>query len=243
MKFTFVGCSFTAGEGLDNVEDSYVSLVAKHYNAEYVNLGKNGNSNYNIFLTALDELLFGTSDKVFVQWSALNRLWLYPGPDTELSIQATMSKDYNYRDIHFSKAELQDFSNKWNLLNHDYKLIFDVIIYCKMLEKVSNGKVVFINGLLPWTEDLLSSDAINDYEANLSSYSKMILDFDNRSDSELDHFITRIKTHSQQLNKALWVNCFESMIKNRIDFGTDQQHPGQESHRLYADWITTYLEG
>lgn len=243
MKFTFVGCSFTAGEGLDNLEDNYASLVANHYNAECINLGKNGNSNHNIFLTALNEILFGTSDRVFVQWSTLNRLWLYPGPNTEIGMQAIVENDYNYRDIHFSKFELQDFCNKWNLLNHDYKLIFDVIMYCKMLEKVSNGQVVFINGLLPWTEDLLSDSPINDYETDLSSYSKTILDFENRSDSELDLIITKIKTHSQQLNKKLWVNCFNSFMKNRIDVGTDNQHPGIESHKQYAEWITTYLEG
>lgn len=243
MKFTFVGCSFTYGVGLESQEDTYANQVARYFNADIANLGKGGNSNYNIFLTALNEILFGTSDKIFVQWSAFNRVWLYPGPDSELGIMAIVKDDFRYRDIYFSKSELQDFGNKWNLLNHDYKRIFDVIMYCKMLEKVSNGQVVFINGLLPWTEDLLSDNPINDYESDLSSYSKKILDFENRSDSELDLLITKIKTHSQQLNKKLWVNCFNSFMKNRIDVGTDNQHPGIESHKQYAEWIITYLEG
>lgn len=243
MKFTFVGCSFTYGDGLECQEDTYANQVARYFNADIANLGKSGNSNYNIFLTALNEILFGTSDKIFVQWTAFNRVWLYPGPDVELGIMAIVKDDFRYRDIYFSKSELQDFGNKWNLLNHDYKRIFDVIMYCKMLEKVSNGQVVFINGLLPWTEELLSDNPINDYESDLSSYSKTILDFENRSDSELDLLITKIKTHSQQLNKKLWVNCFNSFMKNRIDVGTDNQHPGIESHKQYAEWITTYLEG
>lgn len=243
MKFTFVGCSFTHGDGLEDQTFTYANQVAKYFNADISNLGKSGNSNYNIFLTALNEILFGTSDKIFVQWTAFNRVWVYPGPDVELGIMAIVKDDFRYRDIYFSKSELQDFSNKWNLLNHDYKRIFDVIMYCKILEKVSNGNIIFINGLLPWTKELITDTEIINYETDLSNYSKSILDFDDRSDNELDELITKLKTHSQQLNTSLWVNCFNSFMENRIDVGLDKQHPGIESHRQYADWITTYLKG
>lgn len=78
-KFTFVGCSFTVGEGLEfekTDSNNYTNIVVKKYSANILNLAKKGNSNYNIFITALNELLFNTPDKIFIQWSALNRLRL-----------------------------------------------------------------------------------------------------------------------------------------------------------------------
>ena len=106
MQFTFVGCSFTVGEGLElekSDTSNYVNLVGKHYSASITNLAVGGNSNYNIFITALNEILFNPPDKIFVQWSALNRLWLYPGLDTELSLSHIIKDDYVYRNMFYSK--------------------------------------------------------------------------------------------------------------------------------------------
>lgn len=235
MKFTFVGCSFTYGEGLDSQIDSYANIVADAHGASISNLGKPGNSNLNIFLTALNELLFNKPDKLFVQWTSLNRHWFYPGPDCEVALQKIIKEDFQYRDIFFPKNELQMLSNKWHLLNHDYKLILDVIMFCKVLKKI-DSRVVFINGLLPWTSEI--SDTVTNFEQELSDYTKNLLDFENRTDEELHQLLQGLKA-----DKENWVNKYDSMFNNIIDTGSDNQHPGIESHRQYANWITTYLKG
>ena len=123
MRFTFIGCSFTVGVGLDhekNDVNNYTNIVANHCSADVKNSAVGGNSNYNIFMTAVNEILFNTPDKIFVQWSNLNRLWLYPGPNTKLVLSHTIKTDYEYRDIFYSKKELQKFTDTYHILNHDY---------------------------------------------------------------------------------------------------------------------------
>ena len=120
-KFTFVGCSFTVGEGLElekNDPNLYANIVSKKYSASVKNLASCGNSNHEIFMTAINDILFERPDKIFVQWSAMNRLRVHPGPNTELSLSHTITQDYHYRDMFYSKKkELQHLTNHYGLIN------------------------------------------------------------------------------------------------------------------------------
>jgi hypothetical protein len=247
MNFTFIGCSFTVGEGLEfekNDPNLYANIVSNRYTATVDNLAVKGNSNLNIFKIALNEILFGNADRVFVQWSALNRLWVYPGPNTKLLLLHTINQNYQYRDISYTKKELQYLTDNWRLLNHDYNHILELINYCKILEEVSKNKnqIIFINGLLPWTREIAESSTVADFSLNLSKYTKELLDFDNRSDNELVELFTQLHDNVTAMNTDLWVNRFESMLENIVDFGNDNSHPGTKSHQLYADMIINYLE-
>ena len=247
MRFTFIGCSFTVGVGLvheKNDANNYANIVANHYSADVKNSAVGGNSNYNILMTAVNEILFNTPDKIFVQWSALNRLWLYPGPNTKLALSHTIKNDYRYRDLFYSKKELQKFTDTYHILNHDYNNLITLINYCNILTEISKNKtqVIFINGLLPWTREILSLDTTLDFLKNLSNYTKEILEFDSRNDNELIDFFTKLNKDVQGLNQIMWVNMFDSMTKTLIDFGTDNEHPGPKSHQQYAEMIINYLE-
>ena len=247
MRFTFIGCSFTVGVGLvheKNDVNNYTNIVANHFSADVKNSAVGGNSNYNILITAVNEILFNSPDKIFVQWSALNRLWLYPGPDTKLALSHTIKNDYRYRDLFYSKKELQKFTDTYHILNHDYNNLITLINYCNILTEISKNKtqVIFINGLLPWTREILSLDTTLDFSKNLSNYTKEILEFDSRNDNELIDFFTKLNKDVQGLNQIMWVNMFDSMTKTLIDFGTDNEHPGPKSHQQYAEMIINYLE-
>jgi hypothetical protein len=69
----FLGCSFTAGVGLLDVETRYSTQVAKYFNKELLNLGTSGGSNSLIFdrFTQLD---FFPGQIVVVQLTMLERL-------------------------------------------------------------------------------------------------------------------------------------------------------------------------
>jgi len=247
MQFTFVGCSFTVGEGLKlekSDTSNYVNLVGKHYSASINNLAVGGNSNYNIFITALNEILFDPPDKIFVQWSSLNRLWLYPAPDTKLRLSHIIKDDYVYRNMFYSKKELQKFTDTYHILNNDYHNILTLINYCKILTKITKNKtqLIFINGLVPWTREILSLDTMNDFSKKLSNYTKEILEFESRDDIELIDFFTKLNKNICELPQSKWVNMFDSMLKILIDVGTDGEHPGPKSHKLYADMIINYIE-
>ena len=245
MQFTFIGCSFTVGEGLVSEKDdvnNYTNIVANHYSASVKNLAVKGNSNYNIFITALNEILFNSPDKIFVQWSALNRLWLYPGPNTELTLSYIIKDDYRYRDLFYSKKELQKLTDMYHILNHDYKNLITLINYCNILTRLSDCRIVFINGLVPWTKEISDKNTTTNFSEHLSEFSKEILEFDSRGDNELNEFFVRLNTEVTSLNKTLWVNMFNSLINTAIDVGIDNAHPGPKSHQQYADMIINYIE-
>jgi len=244
MKFTFTGCSFTVGVGLPlekTDKNNYCNLVGEHYLAGVTNLGQSGNSNYNIFMSAVNEMLTHKPDMLFVQWSGLTRKWLYPGPNTYITIGVDWPlEDYIYRDLKFSRSQLRFFNNQYQLLNHDFQNIIAVINYSNILSKL--GNVTFVNGLLPWSEDLANLQTLTNPAEQFSEYTKNLLDFDNRDDKELTELFLELYKHIQSLNTKQWVNMFNSMFALRIDKGNDDIHPGPKSHKQYSNMIINHLE-
>ena len=245
--FTFIGCSLTVGEGLEFEKtdpNNYTNIVVKKYLANVLNLAKKGNSNYNIFITALNEILFNTPDKIFVQWSGLKRLWLYPGPDTELFLSHTVDEDYTYRDVLYKKKHLQKFTDDYHILAHDYNNLLTIINYSNILTELSKNKtqLIFINGLIPWTEDFSKLGTVTNYDKQLSDYTKSIIEFDTRDDADIQQFLFKLEKEFNSLDRTLWVNMFDSMRANCIDAENENFHPGPKSHALYAEMIIKYLE-
>jgi hypothetical protein len=182
-------------------------------------------------------------DIVFTQWSALNRIWLFPGPDAKFFTNDTIYPDFQYREIYLSPNQKQKFNDTLLMLNHDYQNIVDLIDYCNILTNLASKlstKIIFINGLVPWTADL-SIPLGNDLSSSLSPYFKDILDFDNRTDSEIIKFFSELQIKFTELDLSKWINVFDSFQKNTIDEGPEGHHPGIKSHRWMADQITTYL--
>ena len=183
-------------------------------------------------------------DILFVQWSALNRLWLSPGPDSYFFTNDSKFPDFRYRDLYISPGDLKTFKNIIQLMNHDYQNIFDLIDYCNFLNligKQTNTKIIYINGLVPWQNDLVNTLTSNLTEC-LSNYSKEILDFNHRDDGEIVEYFTRMQTKFQEIDLLQWVNLFESFQSNIIDKGPEGHHPGILSHQLMADKIINYIK-
>lgn len=241
------GCSYTVGEGFPEHQRStyvYDHLVSKQFSFDSINQAQCGSSNYKIFLKSADAIIGGKYDFVFVQWSALNRLWLYPGPDCHFFLNDEKYPDFRYRDIYIDKVSTKITKNTILLLNHDYQNIFDVVDYCSILEQLANNRtqLIFINGLLPWRDDLVGPMDTADLDRSLSVYTKHILDCDSRDDADIELFVNRLKEKFSQLNLKLWVNVFDSFSNNISDVGpADNKHPGINSNQWMADQISNYL--
>jgi hypothetical protein len=245
MKFTFCGCSFTAGTGLYDNESNYATIVSKYFDAEVKNVATAGYGNYEIFMSVLKELLYFDSDKIFVQWSALNRLHLYPSPDTRVFLSHTVDHGFAYRGINFSQKELQKFSDMYHLLNDDYHNLITLINYSNILSKTAqfkNTEIIFINGLVPWTKEISNINTKNNYSLFLSQYTKEILDFDTRDDVEIEQFFNKLNLEVNSLDHTRWPNIFNSMLDEMIDLGNDNLHPGPASHQKYGSMLINYLE-
>lgn len=242
----FNGCSFTWGEGFDLPERElyvYDRVLAKKYNWSRTNIAIPGSSNQNIFLRSADAIQSKQYDIVFTQWSALNRIWLSPGPEAYYFINDVRYPDYTYRDLYINRKDKQKLNKLLLLLNHDYQNIIDLTTYCNILEQLAltnNTRVIFINGLIPWQSDLIKPLG-TDLEQSLSSYSKSILDFVNRSDDEIIEYFSKLQQKVSTLNNSNWVNLFESFQLNICDIAPAGHHPGIKSHEWMADKITDFL--
>lgn len=246
QKFTITGCSMTVGVGLleeKHDPNNYANLVTKNFDAQLNNLAVGGNSNYNIFITAINELLFNTPDVLIVQWSALNRHWMYPGPTMRLPIVGQTVKPPIGIDQYFTASKLQKFSDQFRLLNHDYHNILSMVNYCKILQTLAQHRcqLVIVNGLLPWTKELQYKQSATDPAKYFSDYTKSLLTIDLLPDEDIVKYFMQLLTGIEELDKKLWVNMFNSFGNIMIDWGLDHAHPGPESHKKYASMIITHL--
>lgn len=249
MKFTFIGCSITRGEGLSDEEsdkNNYANIVGNHFNATVTNLSKSGNSNYNIFIEGLNQLLYNRPDVLFLQWSGLQRHWIYPNLDIEFPmVPGGPISDINYLKTVFSEKFLKKFTEQFALLNHEYHNILALLNYCKILETIAGNqtRLVFINGLLPWTNEIQNKESLNNVYLNFSEYTKELLSVDMLPDEDITVFFNKIYDALTQIDKNKWPNMFNSLVDLLVDLGNDNSHPGPKSHGLYADMIINYLEG
>jgi len=247
-KFTFIGCSITKGVGLpdeDLDEKNYANIVSKYFNAEITNLSIGGNSNYNIFMSGLGELLYNRPNTLLIQWSGLQRHWVYPNLDLTFPIvNDNAIKDLNYLDIVFSKKDLQKFVKQFLLLNHDYHNILALLNYCKILETVAHTqtKIIFINGLLPWTKEIQFLQTIDNPAKNFSAYTKNLLSIDKLPDQDIEFFFNKIHNSLSQIDKNNWINMFQSILTLAEDVGTDNLHPGPNTHAKIAQMIINHID-
>lgn len=246
IKACFNGCSYTTGEGFSmDSRDTYVydRLVASRFNFQRENIAVRGSSNYTIFMRSAQAIISKKFDIVFTQWSGLNRLWFSPGPEVFYSINNKFA-EFRYRNFYLDKKDKKKFDETALILNHDYQNIIELIDYCSILDQLGSAcqtKTIYINGLVPWTKEI-SEETINDFDQQLSPYTKNILDFENRYDHEIDRFLRKLQEKFSTLKINNWVNIFDSFQKNTVDLGPERHHPGIESNKWMADKITTYLE-
>jgi hypothetical protein len=189
-------------------------------------------------------IMSGKFDLIITQWTALNRIWFFPGPDTQYFTNDQKFPDYRYRDIYLSPKEKLKFNNTLLLMNHDFYNILHLIDYCTILDSLANLNklpIVYINGLLPWQDDLMLTEITN-LEKNLSLYTKEILDFENRNDDEVINFFNILNKKALKINQSHWVNLFDSWQKNNIDIGPEGHHPGVLSHQLMADKLINHIK-
>jgi len=189
-------------------------------------------------MSALNEILTNKPNRIFVQWSGLSRHWLFPGPDTRLTIPLT-DEAYSYKGVHISKQQMKMFNDQFLILNHDYQNLLAIVNYSNIL--ASLGKVTFINGLLPWTDDIVDVSPATQLD-QLTPYTKSLLDFSERDDEEICKFLTELSGAVSSLDLSLWVNPFTPLSNMMTDVGNDNKHPGPKSHNQFATMITEYLE-
>jgi hypothetical protein len=252
----FVGCSFTKGEGLVDEKTSPDLWVNQLHQSvgllketTLINLAEGGNSNETIFHDAVRSS--ASSPKyLFVVWTIFPRFWINPGVElyntTQLWGPATNLSDISLHQINYSKKYLTDIKNRFFDLIHDHYEIVKILAYSQTvvkLSKLSNTKVFFINGLLPWDTDYFNKQD-QTVPSNTTQYTQSLLDADTRNDQE--YWALYDKVHNAYTAAGLpdnhWLNLYHGYKKHfMLDFGTDNQHPGPLSNQAFADFLIKKL--
>lgn len=243
------GCSCTFGSGFPKeIRQDYIYswLLARKFNFNVTNIAKPGSSNHTIFMRTAAGIMSGKYDICITQWTGLSRQWFSPGPDTYFFVNDEKNEDYTYRDFYLSPRERSTFKKTLLVLNHDYQTIFDLVDYCKILKELADYKsvkLIYVNGLVPWQNDLATPFGGKDLATELSEYTKSMLDFDNRDNSEIIKYFTKLQNKFKELDQSLWVNIFSSFCDNIVDLGPEGHHPGIKTHQWMATQIANYLKG
>jgi hypothetical protein len=247
MKVAFTGCSMTRGDGFDMAHlapEIWPNIISRVFEFDSTNLAISGASNLRIFQTASEAILSKQYDLVFCQWTVLNRLWLSPGPNTWYFLTGDGKDRFEYRDVKLNRREKTDLEHMIMLLNHDYQNIIELVDYIKILEDLAQYnqvKIAHVNGLVPWQSDLANKSIANDF-STMSLYTKQLLDFDNRDDTEIQQLFLQLHSKFMQMNPSRWINLFDSFQSQTIDVGPLGHHPGPRSHVNMSNLIQNYLK-
>lgn len=99
-NIAFLGCSFTAGDGLVNIATRYSTLMAAHYNKVEINFAKGGGSNYRSFDIFGQLNFINTKSTLVLQLTELSRIRWYDSKIQDRMLSTHPSKEllYTYND-------------------------------------------------------------------------------------------------------------------------------------------------
>lgn len=241
MNIVFNGCSYTYGEGFsesDRIKYCYPYLIKDFFDCRVENIAIGGSGNSVIFQRTADHMHTYQNNIHVVQWSVLNRIWLYP--DADLKVNTNMNdKNANTiaQRIGVSQKKIKEFSDMLSLINGDYHNLLLLVTYCTALVHIAqstSNKIIFVDGL---TE--LSSDLFNRCEqlSDLSESTKDIIGFDRRPDEELWGLYNTIYKCFSTLDTNIWANILHSFRQVQVDTGPLGHHPGIRSHKIFFNQI------
>lgn len=246
----FAGGSIVAGYGFPERKESkdiYPSLF-KSEDCDIANLGIGGATNYEIFMAALNFLAVNKVDIMVVEWNGFFRFRFHPRPGINLyvSTQQIFPPDEFDRFFPFTQKDLDLFQKMMIMFNGEYNSVETLLDYCLILQSVCRSKkieLVMLNGSAPWTQDIAQDHPHNtDLDQSLSDFTKNMLDFDQRDDSEVMELLSSLRDKFKSIDLGLWAaDPFDRLVDMKIDRSPLDQHPGVLTHRHIASMIIQHL--
>jgi hypothetical protein len=214
-KVVFAGCSFTAGNGWNNIEpeksltvevkDSahlWVNLCHQNIDLlkslDLINVGQGGASNTEIFENAVGAVSAHQNniDYLFCQWTTMPRynfdvgfeLW---NTQEKLHLGNGRSKfgiNLNRGDS-WSREYLNDLLDRLLALHHLHREIVKVVRYTKIITDLCESfdiRPVFINGICPWDRNYFDVLPQGTLPSEYTEFTKKeILNIDTRDDEDI----------------------------------------------------------
>ena len=263
MNVLLSGCSFSAGVGLvepiinefgikqypecKDSPDLWINLIYDKVD----NIARGGNSNLRIFQMAATALLEKSYDVALIQWTSFMRHEWSAGFETwdttVRSILGSLSgKSVNLHNQTLNSKLIQDRVDSFFVLEHAHYRIVQLLEYMNILcriAKITKTEIFFINGLCWWDNNFF--DKINyKLPSETTKYTQELLDLPNHSDEEYANLYAQMHSDYKVaggIHKNRWLNLYNNMHSNRIDRGTDGNHPGVSANKQYANNFKKYL--
>ena len=211
------GCSITQGAGFEKEKEDpriYPNLIGN----SVINDAEGGSSNLKIFLKAATAIIDNLADVYIVQWSAVHRHWVYPAPDQGIYFGSMLDPN----------SPNNKLIAQYQLLNHDYGNIMQLIDFCRILQDQAsshNVKLLFVNGLVNWSNDI--------------NWMKELV---STAESDHDRFVEQMQNNMELVDWDLWVNPWNNMYAVRLDEAEDDLHPGPLTHKRIAEQLKAKLK-
>ena len=259
MRILISGCSFPAGIGLQNPNECVDKIIAKEIDADVDNISVAGRNNEEIFLYTQLQLIKSAYDRVYVFWTSSPRYKFYPELDFypyPLHISPAGSKAWQQTTGQYLERlekinsneglkikKPEQLFNTILLLNHDWHWIMNIVKYTTIL--ADNLGVRFINSICPWDKGFWplfeKLDGKEFTPDQLTPYAQQLLNVSNRDDIQINKiFQTNMITEYKRIGNIQtnrWLNLENSWNRNKQDLGSDNMHPGPNSHQWMAKLI------
>ena len=250
MKGLIVGCSSLAGAGLDQgIHDDklWSNRLLQNLGCDDVsNISTAGWSNANIFKHALLEISNNDYDIALIGITAMHRINVNIGYEmyNTFSVLSNASYDIHTHQGSYSVSEQRKIGNNLLKLYNDFWSCLDMIQYINIIDRISKGKVFFVNVLNDWKDNFWSRKH-NFEPKDLDQTTKNIIDIDNRDDDDIFKMYNNMHDEFEKyggIREAQWLNLYESLYDLAKDFIYDPTpHPGYVSQDYYTDTFTKQL--
>ena len=209
MKDFFIGGPLTMHG--DKSFDPYPALVSNNFD----NFAEEQISNPQMVRRVLKGIVSKEYKHFFIQWDSYNHL-------VNQNIELPHRGNVVQNDRWFNECLL-------------------ICEYCNILEGISKEfkvGITFIDGTLPWTDELLTVDELKKPK-DLSYAMQNILQVDSYDDHDIKNKFTSLQEAVKLINKDLWVCLFNNFDRRaRLDI-YKMGNPGKESH----EWLAEQIKG
>ena len=135
---------------------------------------------------------------------------------------------------------------QWTALDQNllYQSMIELIDYVNVLEDLAQYhgiKIAHVNGMISWQPDLNDVGVADDF-SRMTDYTRQMLDFDNRNDTQIRQLFLKLHAKFISMNQQHWINLFDSFQSQTVDRAPRGKNPGFRSHVIMSNLVRNFLK-
>jgi len=250
----FTGDSYASGEGLTLGHDDpglWCNILHQNHselkNLNLINTAISGLTNLEIFKKSIELMVEHRPRFIFVAWSEAYRIKINCGVetyDTSIYMSPISShKDVKLNSITYPSTYIDNIKHRFFDLQNIHYIYLEVLDQSRILKNLADlvgCRIFFVNTYFDWDDNYF--DHITDphrIPSQLTKFTQSLLNIHNRDDDEIFKIYDKLHSeYKQTQGLENWINLYQGFrSKYYLDLGTDDVHPGYDSHRKFAEFL------